>query len=131
VNGKTNEKIIYQCSEFVMVRDITWTNENLKEMHYLIIFTDPNLYSIRDLNQKHVKLLLDIVQIGKQKISELHNINLIDLEIYFHYHPSIWQLHMHFASNTIVDIYHKKFIVNHVIDNLINDNNYYKKDITL
>lgn len=107
-----------------------WDGKNINNMHYLIIFKNPKLMSIRDLTQSDVELLNNAIIIGKSEISKLHDISTIKIETYFHYHPSIWQLHMHIV-NSIIEENHKKFMVDDIIANLIHDSDYYKKNIIL
>lgn len=130
INKESDEQIIYECSDFILVRDLLWDGNNINNMHCLTIFKDPNLMSIRDLTKSNIELLNTALIIGKSEISKLHNVSTIKIETYFHYHPSIWQLHMHFVSNNIEEN-HKKFMVDDIITNLTLDSDYYKKDIIL
>jgi diadenosine tetraphosphate (Ap4A) HIT family hydrolase len=130
INKKTNEEILYECDDFIMVRDILWDGKDINNMHYLIILKNPKYMSIRDLSKTDVELLNTILCVGKQQIEKRHDISNIKMETYFHYHPSIWLVHIHFVSSSIEEK-HKKFMVNDVIDNLCKDTDYYRKNSIL
>ncbi len=124
-DGDTKEKIFYHDSDFVLVRDIKWSYENLEDFHCLAIFKDPNLMSIRDLNNGHIDLLQRVVMKSLNSFGHYFDIHKIKLDIYFHYHPSVWQLHLHFVSGTVKEK-HWKYNVQEVISNLQKDSNYYR-----
>ena len=92
-----------------MYQEEDWTlicHHSFKKI--LIVFKDCTLQSLRDLRQKHVKLLLHI----RKKVTALlkadpvkYGIHSIDLqknnkiEFYFHYWPTVFQLHAHVSIN--------------------------------
>jgi len=131
LDKRTKEPILYECDEFVMVKDIVWDNINdFSQMHYIIIFRNRKLMSIRDLCSNDVAMLRRAVDAGKMTIRNLHGNTGIPTEVYFHYHPSIWQLHLHFVSSTVVEK-HKKFMIDDIIDNIEKDRDHYKKNLIL
>ncbi|AYV78520.1 MAG: hypothetical protein Edafosvirus16_19 [Edafosvirus sp.] len=127
INKKTDEELFYDCPDFVLIRDMLWADKDVNNMHYIIIFKNPKYMSIRDLSQSDIELLNTALTIGKIHIGKLCDVSKIKMETYFHYHPSVWQLHIHFVSSTIEEK-HKKFMVDDVINNLNKDTDYYKKN---
>lgn len=126
--GNTERNILYSDNDFVLVPDILWTDQsNIKELHCISIFKNPNLMSIRDLNSSSIELLNKIVKISKKTLKENYNINEDNIDIYFHYHPSIWQLHLHFVNRLVKDN-HKKYYFSEIVNNLLSDSDYYKKN---
>lgn len=130
INKKTNEEILFDCPDFILIKDLLWKDTNINKLHYLMIFKNPKLMSLRNLDKSNIELLETALKTGKKKISDLNDISKIHMETYFHYHPSVWQLHIHFVSSRIEEI-HKKYMVDEVITNLHNDSDFYKKNIIL
>lgn len=131
VNGiKETESIIYSDDNIVIIPDLKWSSGKIEDMYYLVIFKNKNLRSIRDLNQSHLALLNNVKDICTNKIKELHNINSEQLRLYFHYHPSFWQLHLHVNLITnpwygaLVDFAH---LLSTVCNNIQLINDYYNK----
>jgi len=122
--------IIFENSDIIIIPDYKW-DQNLKNLHILGIFKDKNLSCIRDLNGNMINILEDSIKNGKKIIKEKYNIE--NLIIYFHYRPSVWQLHIHFMNAESND--KKSFslprahLASTVIDNLKNDTDYYCKAI--
>lgn len=130
-NGtKEQESIIYSDDDIVFMPDTKWTSKEINNMYYLVIFKNKKLKSIRDLDSNHLMLLKRVKDICINKISELHNINHDQLRMYFHYHPSFWQLHLHI--NLITNTENICSVENcHLLSSVINNieliDNYYQK----
>jgi m7GpppX diphosphatase len=135
MNGKNElKKIIHNDIDFILMPDLKWstTDFNMNDMYYLAIFKNKELRSIRDLNKSHLPLLNKVRDISINKIKELHNIDGDQLRLYFHYHPSFWQLHMHI--NLITKPWHGALsdcahLLSTVINNIELVDNYYQKAI--
>ncbi|QKF93699.1 hypothetical protein QKU48_gp0241 [Fadolivirus algeromassiliense] len=131
INGvKETETIVYSDENIVMIPDLKWSSKNIDDMYYLVIFKNKNLRSIRDLNQSYLPLLKKTKEICINKINELHSINSNQLRLYFHYHPSFWQLHLHI--NLITNPWHGASIdfahlLTSVCMNIELVNDYYQK----
>jgi len=69
-----------------------------KKKSYLVIFCDRELKSIRDLRQKHVPLLLEVCK----KLQEFLPVGFSHAS--FHYHPSVYQLHLHVQTEHVEDL---------------------------
>ena len=123
-----SENIIYENNEIIFIPDYKWDN-NIKNLHILGIFKDKSLNSIRDLNKNHNEILEKCIIDGKKVIAEKYGIN--NLVIYFHYRPSVWQLHIHFMNidtdNKESFILPRAHLVSNVIQNLKFDSSYYTK----
>ena len=96
------EYILYQDEHFVLMPDTKWNGEDIQDIHCLGIVKNTKLMSIRDLNSSHIPLLEHIYKIGLKVMNELYNIDDDELRVYFHYHPTYWQLHVHFNSLNIM-----------------------------
>jgi m7GpppX diphosphatase len=122
-----SENIIYENDNLIFIPDYKWDN-NIKNLHILGIFKNKNLNSIRDLNKDHIKILEECIIDGKKIIKEKYDID--NLIIYFHYRPSVWQLHIHFMNidtdNMNSLVLPRAHLVSNIIQNLKYDTNYYK-----
>jgi len=122
--------IIFEDNNIILIPDYKW-DKTLKNLHILAIFKDKSLGSIRDLQASNIEVLEESIQNGKKVIMEKYGIdNLIS---YFHYRPSVWQLHMHFTNidtdNKNSFLLPRAHLANTVIQNLKNDSDYYRKAI--
>lgn len=128
---KETDTIIFEDDNIIIIPDYKWSND-INELHILGIFKDKNLYSIRELTKDHIDILQQSLNNGKKMIEEKYNINSDKLLCFFHYHPSVWQLHIHFMniSNTSTksDSYSlpRAHLVSSVIENLKINSDYYK-----
>lgn len=95
---------------------------------YLIVFKDRSLLTVRDLRQKHIPLLEDIYQTVRDWVTSRHNEQYF---LYFHYMPSVFQLHIHVNSNRSHINWDRAHLVSRVISNLKIDSDYYKNAIFL
>lgn len=131
INGISEvDKVIFNNDDFVLLPDMKWASGKIEDLYYLAILKDKSLRSIRDLNASHVELLENMRDICIKKISELHQINTNQLRLYFHYHPSFWQLHIHINlmtkswNGSTVDYAH---LLHTVINNIKMCADYYQK----
>jgi len=123
------DRIIYEDKDIILIPDYKWNNL-LDSLHILCFFKDKKLYSIRELVSSHLKLLQDTLVNCKKTINEKYKIPEENLLIYFHYHPSVWQLHIHFMNIKLINnsiLIPRAHLVNQVIENLKIDSDYYKK----
>ena len=85
-----------------------------------------------ELTNDHINILQQSVDNGKNMIEKKYNINFNELLCFFHYHPSVWQLHIHFmnVSNTSTKFNSyslpRAHLVSSVIENIKMNSNYYK-----
>ena len=124
------ESIIYEDEYFLMLPDMKWTDNNLKNLYYLVIVKRNDLCSLRNLTGKDVILLEHIQNKAFETIEQKLGIKKDKIRSYIHYRPSVWHLHIHFnhidctnATYTI-DCSHQ---LTDIIQNLKLDENYYKK----
>ena len=127
---KTRDRIVYEDDDFIFIHDIKWNGENKWELRMLAFFRDPNLHSMRDLTGKHLPLLKKVKKICLDYIEK--NFGLVEdqLKLFFHYRPSIWQLHLHFNclflknSSSSIERAHSLYSI---MENLELDSDYFKK----
>lgn len=124
------ESIIFEDDNIIIIPDWKW-NQNLRELHILGIYKDKSLRSIRDLDSSHIKMLKESIQMGCEVISKHYGFKLDNILTFFHYHPSTWQLHVHFMNGndkkTRSATLPRAHLSSLVIQNLELIDDYYKK----
>jgi m7GpppX diphosphatase len=124
------ESIIFEDDNIIIIPDYKW-NQNIKGLHILGIYKDKSLRSIRDLNSSHIKMLKESIQIGCDVINKKYNFKIDNILTFFHYHPSTWQLHIHFMNMydkyTRSNILPRSHAASNVIQNIELIDDYYKK----
>lgn len=113
------DRVIYQDEEISIVKD------NERFSNWLAIFKDKELRSIRSLDGTHIPLLQRALTTIKEK---MHKEKYM---VYFHYPPSVWQLHLHVAPlcDGLRTTYtmQKVVFIDDVISHLTIDSDFYKK----
>jgi m7GpppX diphosphatase len=122
--------IIFEDKNMILIPDYKW-DKTLKNLHILAIFKDKSLGSIRDLSSNNIEALVESVENGKKIIMDNYGID--NLIVYFHYRPSVWQLHMHFTNldtdNKDSFLLPRAHLANTVIQNLKNDSEFYRNAV--
>ena len=128
------ERIVYEDPDdvngFVLLPDLKWDTKTAKKLYLMAIVRRRDIKSIRDLTGEHLQLLRNIKENGCRVIKEQYGIDREYLQVYFHYQPSYYHLHIHF--NTIHYDHPRLFIgsshlLDTVISNLEIDSDYYRK----
>lgn len=133
-NKWKNPQILFTNDKFILIRDIKWKDNNINNLHLLAIPRNINIRSIRDLRRKDIKLLENIIKIGREFIKNNYKLSNEKINIYCHYHPGIWYFHIHFANINKTDdnIMEKLVCRTHYIDDIIKNlkirDDYYKNN---
>lgn len=112
------EKIIYQDDKIILIPNYTWDGDNVEKLHLLVIFKDKILRTIRDLNSVHIELLTHIKNICIDIIPNKYEIEKEYINMYFHYEPSTYQLHLH-VTNLLNKELRNSVECSHHIDNVL------------
>lgn len=120
--------IIHQDADCVVVPDIDYNTS--ETANWLVIFKDTSLHSIRDLRGHHVELLQHVRDTALRLMQERLGFSETQVMCYFHYLPSVFQLHLHvcapYGHYTTSDIL-KIQTIDSVISNLVIDPFFYEK----
>jgi diadenosine tetraphosphate (Ap4A) HIT family hydrolase len=104
------------------------------DTRYLIVFRDPRLKTIRDLRQGDVAMLRDMHTQVLQAM-RAHQAAWTSFSVYFHYNPSVYQLHAHVCDNTVRNAGVVSALrchdLRHVVRNLAADSLWYRKALIL
>jgi m7GpppX diphosphatase len=123
---KEQESVLYRCDDFIILPDTDAFNDEAV-LNWIVIFTDTALISMRCLRGEHVPVLQAI----KAKVDELVPSQFALPMIYFHYPPSVWQLHLHVSAPCdalrTTNSMQKVCFLEDVICNLRIDSDYYEK----
>lgn len=122
-----NEQVFEVTDAWVLCKDI----HQGSDFRMLVVFKDMDLKTIRDLRAEHVPLLLDIKRSVRRKLQDtLAKDTANEYKIYFHYTPSVYQLHAHVCIPGQYYNHYRTHNINTVISNL-NKNTYYYRDAIL
>lgn len=125
----SKEIVLYKSPEFRIIRDINWKGNQLH------ILTIPNveISSIRQLNDNHLSLLNKMNNETELFLQSNYNLPVLQQMSFYHYYPTIWQLHMHTVN--VDNENYKKFdtgythLHNQVVRNIQQQPNYYQSQI--
>lgn len=123
------DKILFRDDYILIIPDYKWNGKDINKLHILTMPLDKSLRSIRSLNSSHIELLTYCKKKTCEIIKSTYGIDSSLLKMYFHYSPSTYHLHIHFAhildidANSSVEYSHD---LSSVIFNLNILSDYYK-----
>jgi hypothetical protein len=118
------EQVFIDCKEWCLCVD----KHHGHDLRYLVIFKDRNLKTIRDLRQCHLILLHEVYDTVSAWLKSRHKHKYY---MYFHYMPSVFQLHLHVNSNVQHINWDRAHLMNTVTANLHKDSQYYAKALIM
>jgi m7GpppX diphosphatase len=92
INGtaKHDREVIYIDTEHWLL-----CSHPESDARFLVVFKDLRLHSIRDLRHEHVPMLRDVNRQVAAFLRGRFSRDVRDFKFFFHYMPSVFQLHMH------------------------------------
>lgn len=128
LNGeKSDEIILCQDNDFIVLKDIKWKDCNIHNLHYTA-WTKKNINSLLELNKQDIRSL----KLIKQQVLEKIILKEDELNIYMHFPPNFWKLHIHYVSKKVKIKASSKIV--HYLDDVINNlenNNYYREKVII
>ncbi len=112
------ENIIYEDYNFVLIPNYVWNKKSIEQLHILGIVRDKSIQTMRDLDSSHIDLLNHIKTISLEKIKSLYKIDENKINIYVHYTPSAYLLHIHFVNIENLEA-NSSFEYSYGLDNII------------
>ncbi|KAI5161358.1 m7GpppX diphosphatase [Nematocida ausubeli] len=94
---ESKEHVLFMDKEFLICPDLKWDRVTLESLYLLVLFKDPNIYTLRELRQEHIPLLERIQQAAVEALA-MHNYTTDKVKIYFHYYPTFYRAHVHISS---------------------------------
>ena len=120
------EKVFHDTPDWLLARDLHRGPDN----RYLVVFRDRELYCIRDLRAQHVPMLRALLSFLRRWLPEHEPLLHGKYHMYFHYRPSVFQLHLHVSMRKAPDSLRAQD-VQHVIRNLEQADTWYKDALIL
>lgn len=122
------DRVLYDNDDFVIVTEMHMTADP-NTFHLLAFPKDKSIQALRDLTDKHIPLLQEMVAQGKNIVVEKYGFNENEIETHFDYPPGVLLLHIHFelVNNTRHRRPMREHSVYDVVENLQIDSDYYKK----
>lgn len=113
------------------VTDMQLSNKDTATtLNWLAILKNPSLRTLRDLDASHIPVLEKLRDSCIRVIQAETDINTDEIMMYVHYHPSVYQLHVHIAFPYMQynhrDVY-RIHSIETIINNLRMDGDYYRK----
>ena len=120
------ETVFHDTPEWLLARDLHRGPDN----RYLVVFRDTALFCIRDLRARHVGMLRSLVAFLRDWLREQEPLLHAKYHMYFHYMPSVFQLHMHVSMSKAPDSLRAQDVL-HVIRNLRLSDTWYHNALIL
>lgn len=119
------ETVYIRTGEWILCLDKHYGTDT----RYLVVFKDKTLRTIRDLRMEHVNMLIDMQKQIKHWLDR-HACN-DNWEFYFHYMPSVFQLHLHVNTCRAMRNPDRIQPLDVVIQNLKKKSDYYQNALIL
>ncbi|XP_077996338.1 m7GpppX diphosphatase-like [Glandiceps talaboti] len=127
------DRIVFEDSDgengFILLPDMKWDVSQVGNLYIIAICHRKGILSIRDLTDQHLPLLKNIQKKGTEVICKKFGLQAEKLQVYFHYQPSYYHLHVHFCHlNFDAPGRHlaKAHLLQDVIDNIEMKSDYYQ-----
>lgn len=91
-----NEEVFIENEDWMLCRDRHPGSED----RFLVIFKDTSLYTMRELNDTHIPMLMQVQRMCRQFLATHARDELNAWRLYFNYLPSVLQLHLHVSRST-------------------------------
>ncbi|KAI5189682.1 m7GpppX diphosphatase [Nematocida minor] len=126
---ESNEQVLYLDEEFLICPDLKWDRKTMDSLYLLVLFKNPEIYTLRELTAEHIPLLQKIEQ-AIEKVLRIYNYQIDQTKVYFHYYPTFYRAHIHVSAITASSLGRAigtSVLLHDVIDNLRISSDYYKK----
>ena len=120
------ETVFHDTPEWLLARDLHRGPDN----RYLVVFRDTQPFCIRDLRARHVGMLRGLLAFIREWLREQEPLLHAKYHMYFHYMPSVFQLHMHVSMRKAPDSLRAQDVL-HVIRNLRLSDTWYHNALIL
>ena len=123
-----NREIIHiNTPEWMLCRDV----HPGRDTRYLVVFKNRTLKTIRDLDGRHVDMLCDIQAQVSAFMALHHSDSPLKFRCFFHYMPSVYQLHAHISSHTLPLNSMRRHYMTQVIGNIAKQSKHYSNALIL
>lgn len=129
-NYSEESMVLFRSNDIVICKDIVWKDIDTSQF-YILCIPSKKIKSIRNLTQQDIPLLKSMKDKAIE-IAEQYGISKNKLYMFFHYHPSYYQLHLHVCiteHESLETKYHRHYYLDDIINQLESDSDYLKKAI--
>ena len=120
--------VLFRNWDMVLCKDIVWRDNGVNQF-YLLGIPTKKIKTIRDLTANDIGLLKEL-KAKAFEIAHQYGISKNKLYMFFHYHPSYYQLHLHVCiceHEALETNYLRHYYLDDVISKLEEDSDYWKK----
>ncbi|XP_054157236.1 m7GpppX diphosphatase-like, partial [Oppia nitens] len=126
LDGKSeSERVVSENADpesgFVLLPDMKWDGIQLESLYLVAICRKSGIRSLRDLNETHLPLLLNVKRKCCDAIERKYGVTGDQLRVYIHYQPSYYHFHIHFTLVSADDSASVSLERCHLLDTVINN----------
>lgn len=111
-------RIIFENDQFILMKDIVWTNNDTQNLYLLALPKKRNISCIRELTSNDIPLLKHFQDEIPKIVKKKYKFNSNKIYMFFHYLPSFYYLHLHICCLNNINL-QNKFCRHHLLDNVI------------
>lgn len=101
LEGKSAEEST-ATTPFVLLPDLKWDGADPARLYAVAIFGDPALRSVRDIDSpSRIAAVASVHSACLEALERAYGVRRTSLRSFFHYHPSYWRLHIHYAAHGV------------------------------
>jgi len=127
VTMRNHETVHIDTDAWMLCRDV----HPGRDTRYLVVFKDRRLLTVRDLDGSHVGMLANMQDRVALFMRQHHGDGWRKYRSFFHYMPSVYQLHAHVSAHTMSVNSTRRHYLKQVIDNLRKRSDYYEQALIL
>lgn len=132
VSSANDEEILLEADQWLLAKD----KHPGTDTRFLIIYKDRALRTIRDLRRHHIGMLMSSLRATRRYLMQNHHEvsndgSTLTWSFFFHYYPSVFQLHAHVMANPLHRNADRLHAFNHIIRNLITNTHWYRDALIL
>jgi len=124
---RNHEIICINTPEWMLCRDV----HPGRDTRYLVVFKNCTLKTIHDLDGRHVAMFRDIQTQVSRFMAKHHSESRLKCRCFFHYMPSVYQLHAHISSHVLPLNSLRRHYMTQVIDNITKQSKHYTNALIL
>ncbi len=80
-----------------MPREEWYGDKSVEDLYCLAIVKDGGIASLRDLHGRHIAMLREILEQGKDSIEKVYGVPQDQVRVFVHYQPQFYHFHVHFT----------------------------------
>ncbi|KAK9450048.1 HIT-like domain-containing protein [Limtongia smithiae] len=96
------ERIVYEDKDpengFILLPDLKWDGTSIEALYLVALVNRRDIASIRDLRKEHISYLQQLRSKIMQATSNMYNVKPEHLQLYMHYPPSYYHMHIHVTA---------------------------------